>query len=125
MGSARSGASLGKWGIVKMDGVVVQELSPLVWDILAVVIAFGLQMLFCFAAKRTAVRCIPLYLLAAGFLYAGATALGLFGSYSFGDISGNQLTGLFIAVFTAVAALGVLLAWLVYWLVRAVKRRRQ
>ncbi len=94
--------------------VAFGELTPLSWMIIGFVFLFAMQFLLCFKVKRKAVKCIPLYLIGCGFLYGGATAMGLFGSYSAGDISGNELVGLFIIVITAVVSLGVLLAWLIY-----------
>ena len=92
--------------------------------ILGVALVFGLQLAFCWKAKRAAVKCIPLYLLILGFLYGAGTYVGLFGTYSFGDISGNALAGLIVLVFFAVLSLGVALAWLVYGIVGLVKRRK-
>ena len=74
--------------------------------IFGVALVFGIQLLFCWKAKRAAVKCIPLYLLILGFLYGAGTYVGLFGTYSFGDISGAAL------------------AWLVYWIVGLAKRRK-
>ena len=92
--------------------------------ILGVALVFGLQLVFCWKAKRAAVKCIPLYLLILGFLYGAGTYVGLFGTYSFGDISGNALAGLIVLVFFAVLSLGAALAWLVYGIVSLVKRRK-
>ena len=92
--------------------------------ILGVALVFGLQLVFCWKAKRAAVKCIPLYLLILGFLYGAGTYVGLFGTYSFGDISGNALAGLIVLVFFAVLSLGAALAWLVYGIAGLVKRRK-
>lgn len=100
------------------------ELTPLAWMVFGFVLVFALQLALCFKARRKAVKCIPLYLLGCGFLYGGATYLGLFGAYSFGAISGNELAGLIILVLVAAVSAGVLLAWLVYWIIKAAKRRK-
>ncbi len=92
--------------------------------IFGVALVFGIQLLFCWKAKRAAVKCIPLYLLLFGFLYGAGTYVGLFGTYSFGDISGNALAGLIVLVFFAFLSLGAALAWLVYWIVSLAKRRK-
>lgn len=92
--------------------------------IFGVALVFGIQLLFCWKAKRAAVKCIPLYLLILGFLYGAGTYAGLFGTYSFGDISGNALAGLIVEVFFAFLSLGAALAWLVYWIVCLAKRRK-
>ena len=104
------------------DFIAFGELTPLSWMIIGIVLGFAVQLLLCFKIKRTIIKCIPLCLSGCGFLYGGATAIGLFGSYSFGDISGNELAGLFIIIITAIASLGVLSAWLIYWIARVLKR---
>lgn len=105
--------------------VAFGELTPLFWMILYFLSAFAVQLALCLKVRRIALKCIPLYLVGGGFCYGGATMMGLFGSYSAGDISGNGLVGLFIIMIVAVAFLGVLLAWLVYGIVRVTKDRRQ
>lgn len=92
--------------------------------IFGVALVFGIQLFFCWKAKRAAVKCIPLYLLALGFLYGAGTYVGLFGTYSFGVISGNALAGLIVLVFFAILSLGAALAWLIYWIVCLAKRRK-
>ena len=59
-----------------------------------------------------------------GFLYGGATWLGLFGRYSFGAISGNRLAGLVITVYVAFLAAGILAAWLAYFFALYFKKNR-
>lgn len=84
-----------------------------------------MQLLLCFGGKRKAVKCIPIGLVVLGALLSGATGFGVFGTYSAGAISGNGLVALILAVVTAIAAVGVLLGWLVYGLVRYIRRHKR
>ena len=90
------------------------ELTPLSWGMIGLTVLFGLQLLLCFKAKHTVVKLIPLFPIGAGLVLCGAMYLGLFGSYSAGAISGNQLVALILALIMGVAAVGILLAWGVY-----------
>lgn len=102
--------------------VAFGELTPLSWGIIGIVLAFTIQLVLCLKAKRKVIKCIPLYLIGCGFLYGIATSIGLFGSYSAGAISGNGIVGLFIIVIVAITSVGVLFAWLVYWIAGVRKR---
>lgn len=101
------------------------ELTPLFWWLLGGVLFFALQLPLCFWGKKTSIKCIPLYLVALGFLFSLATYCGVFGTYSAGVISGNALVAVLLAFGSALAALGVFLAWLVYWIVRFIKGNRR
>lgn len=90
------------------------ELTPLAWGMMGLTMVFGLQLLLCFRAKRTVVKWIPLILIGAGLVLCGGIYLGLFGVYSAGAISGNQLAALILALILGVTAAGILLAWGVY-----------
>ena len=89
-----------------------------------VALVFGIQLSFCWKAKRAAVKCVPLYLLILGLLDGAGNYVGLFGTYSFGAISGNELAGLIVLVFFAILSLGAALAWLDYLIVWLAKRRK-
>lgn len=101
------------------------EPTPLLWMIIFLLIAFALQFVLCIKAKRKAIKCIPLYLVGGGFFLGGAVSMGLFGKSSAGAISGNGIVGLLIAAIVAAAFLGMLIAWLIYWIAIAKKCRRQ
>lgn len=104
--------------------VAFGELTPLSWGLLGVAALFVTQLLLCFRARSRVARSIPMLLILLGLLYSGAAYAGLFGTYSAGAISGNQLAGLICAVIVGIAAAGVALAWLVYGVVMfAVDRR--
>ncbi|MBE6961889.1 MAG: hypothetical protein E7445_05470 [Ruminococcaceae bacterium] len=97
--------------------VAFGELTPLAWGLVGVTALFVTQLLLCFRARSRVLRSMPVLLVMAGLLYSGATYAGLFGSYSAGAISGNQLAGLICAIVVGIAAFGVALAWLVYGVV--------
>lgn len=101
------------------------ELTPLSWGLIGTAILFAMQLLLCFRVRRKTIKCVPIYLVILGLLLSGATYLGVFGTYSAGAISGNGLVALIFACITAIAAVGVLLAWLVYWLVLSVRHHQQ
>ena len=104
--------------------VAFGELTPLGWGLAGVAALFVTQLLLCFRARSRILRSMPVLLIMLGLLYSGAAYAGLFGSYSAGAISGNQLTGLVCAFMVGIAAFGVALAWLVYGVVMfAVDRR--
>lgn len=105
--------------------VAFGELTPLAWGLLGMAGLFAAQLALCFKAQKRAVRYVPLGLLAAGFLCSAAVYAGVFGRASAGGISANELLGVIFAFITAVAAAGVLLAWLVYGVVCAVRRLRR
>ena len=104
--------------------IISGELTPLSWGIIGFVLLFAAQLLLCLKAKRKAVKCIPLYLIGCALLYGIATYTGLLGSYSAGDISGNEPAGVLIVVFTLSLSLGDLLAWVVYLIRWLVLRKR-
>ncbi len=106
------------------NGVVCfVEVSPLGWGCIGLAALFALQLALCFKARRRAVKCIPLYVIGLGLLFGGATYAGLFGRYSAGALSGNQLAGIFLAFIAGIAAIGVAAAWGVYGLVLLWRRR--
>ena len=105
--------------------VYFKELSPLGWGCIGLALLFAVQLLLCLRSKRKAVKCIPLYLILLGLLFSGAEYLGIFGSYSAGAISGNQLAGLILALITGIAAAGVAAAWGVYGIILLIRRRTQ
>ena len=105
--------------------VYLMELSPLGWGCIGLALLFAAQLTLCLRSKRKAVKCIPLYLVLLGLLFSGAVYLGMFGSYSAGAISGNQLAGLILALITGIAAAGAAAAWGVYGIFLLIRRRTQ
>ena len=104
--------------------VAFGELTPLGWGLMVMAALFILQLLLCFRAQSRVLRSMPVLMVMAGLLFCGATYAGLFGSYSAGAISGNQLAGFILAVIVGIAAAGVAMGWLVYGVVMfAVDRR--
>ncbi len=100
------------------------ELTPLSWGLICIAILFILQLLLCFRVQRKVVKYIPIYLIILGLLFSCATYMGLFGSYSAGAISGNGLAALIFAFVVGTAAIGVLLAWVVYGIVWFLKQNK-
>lgn len=98
------------------------ELTPLAWGMIGLITVFSLQLLLCFRATRTAVKLIPLILIGAGLIFCAAIYLGLFGVYSAGAISGNQLAALILALILGVSAAGIGLAWGVYILSKKLRQ---
>lgn len=87
-------------------------MNSIFWLLICFVISFLVQLVFCLKVKQKALKFIPLYLIVVILLYGIATYIGLFGSYSFGAISGNELSGLIIMIFDGVFSLGILIAWI-------------
>lgn len=85
---------------------------------------FVLQVALLVKAESVVVRLIPAYAICAMAAYSVATYFGLFGTYSFGAISGNELAGLVLLAITGVEAVGPLLAWVAYGAMTAVRRRK-
>ena len=101
------------------------EVSPLGWGCIGLALLFAAQLALCLKCRRKAVKCIPLYLILLGMLLSVAEYLGIFGSYSAGAISGNQLVGLILALITGIAAAGVAAAWGVYGIILLIRKRTQ
>lgn len=96
---------------------------PLSLGLLGGVLLGALQLLLCVKTKRKAIQCIPLYIVACGLLLGIATFMGLFGSYSVGAISGNELVGFILVSIVGFAGVGVLIAWLIYGLILLIGRK--
>ena len=101
------------------------ELTPLSAGLAGAAAVFALQLLLCFKSKRTAIRLIPVYLVVATLLYAGATFLGVFGTYSAGAISGNELAGLVLLLVAGISAAGSALAWLIFGISKLISRKKR
>lgn len=84
---------------------------------------FFLQLIFCLRAKRTVIRLIPLYFIAAGYLFALFSAEGYFGGGT-GFIDDGALAGAIIAVGVSCAAVCDALAWGAFLLVYKRKKKQ-
>lgn len=102
--------------------VAFGELTPLFWAIAGIAALFLIQLLLCMKANKLAVKLIPVYLILAVLAYSAATYLGVFGTYSLGALSGNELAGLLLLFVAGIAAVGPLLAWAVCGIIRLVRR---
>ena len=97
-------------------------MNNIFWLLICFVIAFLVQLVFCLKVKQKALKFIPLYLIIVILLYGIATYMGLFGSYSFGDISGNELSGLIIMIFDGAFSFGILIAWITCIILKKIKK---
>ena len=97
--------------------VAFEELTPLAWGLMGTAVLFLIQLLLCFRVRSRVLRGLPVLAVMAGLVFCGGTYAGVFGEYSAGAISGNQLAGLVLAVMVGIAAAGVALGWLVYGVV--------
>lgn len=95
-----------KGGYLKMFFIVT--------GIICAVIFFAIQLVLCNKGKKTSIKCIPIYLIILGALICTANYVGLFGSYSAGAISGNELVAIIYGFFVGAAFTGVLFAWAAY-----------
>lgn len=87
--------------------------APVVGLLLAVV-CFGVQLLLCHKAKRPAVQCIPVYILAGYGVLVLLIALGLVGEGSGFVGNVNGIAAAILGIVGGLAAVGILLAWVVY-----------
>ncbi len=97
-------------------------MNSIFWLLICCVIAFLVQLVFCLKVKQNALKFIPLYLIGIVLLYGIVTYMGLFGSYSFGAISGNELSGLIIMVFDGAFSLGILIAWITWFILKKINK---
>lgn len=95
----------------------------IVASIVCAVIFFVLQLVFCYKGKKTLVKCIPVYLIILGALNCVANYMGLYGSYSAGAISGNEIAAIVGGIFVGIGSIGVLLAWTVYGIIHLIHNR--
>ena len=82
---------------------------------------FALQLMCCFSFSSLVLRLVPVYMVALSLGLAFVTYIGLMGTSSAGAISANGIVGALMALVTAVAALGIVAGWLVWWLLRGRK----
>ena len=98
-------------------------MNSIFWLLICFVIAFLVQLIFCLKVKQKALKFILLYLIVVILLYGIATYLGLFGSYSFGSISGNELSGLIIMIFDGALSFGILIAWITCLILKKINKK--
>ena len=77
-------------------------------------IFFVAQLAFYLKAKKTVIKLIPLYVFFIPVIYCALLGLGAFESQPVGVLDGNKLVALFLGVIIGIAAIGELLAWVVY-----------
>jgi hypothetical protein len=77
-------------------------------------ICFAIQLLFCFKARKLAIKLIPVYFLSLGIAFCLLMALGAFGTGS--GVIGNvhTLAALILSIPLVLAGIGDAAAWIVY-----------
>lgn len=98
-------------------------MSPVTSIIIVTIVFFAFQLALCVKTRRGVVKGIPLYLIIVSFLLSAACYAGLFGTASAGALAAHELVGLFLAMYTAFALLGVIAAWVIYWVWKLFRRR--
>jgi len=89
--------------------------AMLIWSAVTAIFYFVLQLLFCFGAKRKRGRMVPVWLLCGLALAVLVYWLAGLGGYDLGNIiSAREAQSLFGAVLCLAAAVGDVLAWVVY-----------
>ncbi len=99
------------------------ELTPLSWGLIGALVFFIVQLLLCFKAKRKTVKLLPSYMILLGVLFSVLIYLGVFGAFSAGVLSGSELIALIFAFIAGIATVGMLSAWLVYWITSFLKKK--
>jgi len=87
-------------------------------------IYFVAQLAFCLKAKRTAIKLIPLYVFLIPVIYLALIVFGAFESQPVGVLDGNMIVALLLGCIIGIAAIGEILAWTVYGVVRHRRNRK-
>ncbi len=101
------------------------DYTILVSGAMGALLFFAIQFILCFKAKRITVKCIPIYLALLGGAYCLALWAGLWGSYSAGAISGNQLAAYICGIVVGIASLGIVIAWILYGVISRARNKRE
>lgn len=99
------------------------DYTIIVIGIAAALLFFAIQLACCLKAKTLTIKLIPVFIALCMGLFCLATYMGTFGTSSAGAISGNELVGIVIGVIAGIAAVGEVLAWIVYGIYRKTKRK--
>jgi len=81
-------------------------------------IFFAMQLVLCLKAKKSRTKRIPLYVLLCLALFCVLLGFGVFGSSSGSVLDGNKIAALALACIVGIAAIGEILAWAVYGIIR-------
>lgn len=87
--------------------------APYIGIALAVV-CFTIQLLFCFKAKKTSIRCIPVDIILAAWGILLLLCTGIFGTGSGFLGNANLIVAAILAIVVGIASLGNMAAWIVY-----------
>ena len=84
---------------------------------------FAVQLLFCFFAKKTAFKLIPLYCAVACAILLFLMYLGAFGTWSAGMLgNGQELAAGLLGIIVGVSTVGIVLGWIAWAVYRFVKK---
>ena len=86
-------------------------------------IYFAAQLAFCLKAKKIVIKLIPLYVFLIPVVYCALLGFGAFGSQPVGSIDGNKIIAMVFGVIIGIAAIGEILAWVVYGFIRHSRKR--
>lgn len=85
---------------------------------------FIIQLLFCFLAKRIAVKLIPIYCSVICGILILLMGLGVFGTWSAGILgNGQALAAGIIGIILGVSIVGIILAWIVWAVIYLSKKK--
>ncbi len=95
----------------------------MLYEIYAVIalVFFALQLIMCFKAKKLTVRLIPIFMIAAGYLFALLLAFDIL-ELTDGFVDGDAFAAAIIAIGMSIAAVCDAIAWAVYGAVRKRKK---
>ena len=88
------------------------------------IIAFAVQSLFCFKAKRFAVKLIPVYISAVLALFFALMYFGAFGQWSAGLLgNGQELVAGFFLIILGCGFIGDIVAWALWFACAKMKNK--
>lgn len=87
-------------------------------------IFFAMQFALCLKAQKSRTKRIPLYVLLFLALLCVPLGFGILGSSSDSVIDGNKIAALALACIVGIAAIGEILAWAVYGVIRYSRKRK-
>ena len=100
------------------------DYSIIVIGTIGILVFFSIQFALCMKAKKTSTKRIPLFVLLGSAVLCAATGFGLLGSPPAGTVSGNGFVALVMGGVIGIAAVGDLIAWIIYGVVRHIKNQK-
>ena len=102
--------------------IVSGELTPLAWGLIWGALYFVIQLILCFKAKKQVIKNLPSVLLIFFIIIGILTHMGIFGKSSVGALAGHQIMGVIIIGISIIAGVGILLAWVIYHIIKKISR---